>query len=182
MLLRRTAGANQVVEQVQEQPRRIIVRRASAQEILERSKSRTPHAVVADSAVEREQATKRAKAQIEKQLKLISDASDQIDSAHLQLEQAYKIIEAQLRLVNLDSHNDGVYVAALIQQWTKQQRTIDPKRYRAKVSNSAFWGSIEVSVSKAKEFLTDREINDIADVKPGVSTGFKLKVEKIKRK
>lgn len=181
MLLRRSSVPAQVVETKPEPLRRLVLRR-SPQEILSKAATKQAHAVVADSAVDREQAVKRARARIDAQLKLVSEANDKIDSAQQEIAQAYKIIEAQLRLVNISEHDDGLYRARLREHFTRQQRTIDPKRYRNKVSNDAFWGSIEVSVTKAAEFLTDKEINDIADVKPGVSSGFKLEVDKIKRK
>lgn len=161
--------------------RRMLVRPRSAEEILKRAALRTPHAVTEDSAPARDAAVKRAQAVIDGQLKLISDAYDRIDAAHAEVVQAHKIIEAQLRLVNLEHHTDGVYYAELKEQWTRQTRDIDPKKYRTKVSNDAFWGSITVSVTKAGEFLTDREINEISDVVPGKMTGYALKVEKVER-
>lgn len=122
----------------------------------------------------------RAKVEIEKQLKLISNAHRQIDDAQIISEQAHKVVEAQLRLANLTEHTDGVYKAALVEVWSRQSRTIDPKKFKAHVGDIAFWGSIKVSVEKASEHLTEKELAAVSDIQAGRMTGISLKVDKHK--
>lgn len=135
-----------------------------------------------NAAVFREARAQEAKAKIDAQLKLVSEAEAAIDEAQAKLAEAYKLIEAQLKLADLTIHSDGVYIAELKEQWTNQTRDIDPKKFRNKVEAEVFWNSIAVSVTKAKQFLSERELNDISDVKPGVKVGVLLKVKKIEPK
>lgn len=135
-----------------------------------------------NAAVHRSATEAAAKLKIDEQLKLISDAERQIDDAQIVIAQAYKMIEAQLRLANLTLHSNGAYVAEIKEQWTNQSTDIDPKKFRNRVSDEAFWGSINVSVTKAKTFLTVIELQQIADVTPGRKTGETLKVSKIEPK
>lgn len=135
-----------------------------------------------NAAIHRASIESAAKQKIDEQLKLVSEAERQIDDAQVVIAQAYKMIDAQLRLMNPRIHSNGSYIAEIKEQWTNQTMDIDPKKFRNKVSDDAFWGSISVSVMKAKNFLTKIEIENIADVKPGVKIGEVLKVHKIEPK
>lgn len=135
-----------------------------------------------NAAIHRASTESAAKEKIDEQLKLISDAERQIDDAQVIIAQAYKMIDAQLRLANLRVHSNGSYIAEIKEQWTNQTMDIDSKKFRNKVSDEAFWGSISVSVMKAKNFLTKIELEAIADVKPGMKVGETLKVSKIEPK
>lgn len=135
-----------------------------------------------NAAVHRAGTEQAARQKIDEQLKLISDAERQIDEAQIVIAQAYKMVEAQLRLANIMFHSNGLYLAEIKEQWTNQSTDIDPKKFRVKVPDAAFWGSISVSVTKAKSFLTAKELSEIADVKPGMKIGEVLKVSKIEPK
>lgn len=135
-----------------------------------------------NAAVFREARAQEARTKIDAQLKLVSEAEAAIDAAHTKLEEAYKMIEAQMKLADLQVHSNGGYIAEIKEQWTNQTRDIDPKKFRNRVAAEVFWGSISVSVTKAKNFLSERELNDISDVKPGQLVGHVLKVKKIEPK
>lgn len=54
---------------------------------------------------------------------------------------------------------------------------ISPKEYWAAVEEDAFFASVSVSVTKAKEHLSGKELNEIAEVTPGVKGPPTLKAE-----
>jgi hypothetical protein len=137
--------------------------------------------VIAGSATDLFQRTEKVKIEVERQLKSISDAYAAIDQAQAAAETAMKIVEAQLRSVNLKSHSDGMYVAELAEVWTRQSTKIDPKKFRAHVEADVFWESIKVSIEKAKEYLSEKELVGISDIEPSKLTGVFLKVNKVKR-
>lgn len=145
--------------------------------------TKTIHAIrapLAGSVADNFSRTAKAKQQIEVQLKLISKAYDAIDTAQEIVDTACKVLEAQLRLVNLKSHSDGVYVASLEEVWSRQSRVIDPKKFRAQVDAEVFWGAIKINIDQAKDHLSEKELARISDVTPGALTGIKLKVAKEK--
>lgn len=159
----------------------LIVRR-KLQEQVTQQRTTTPtlvagrRPVLAGSAADLHAQKERVKREIEKHLKLISDAHQQIDNAQVIVDNAHKVIEAQLRLVNLTSHSNGVYVAAMVEVYSRQSRTIDPKKFKAHVGDDVFWGSIKVSVESASAHLTDKELAAVSDIKAGRLTGVQLKI------
>ena len=132
-----------------------------------------------NTASDKSRMVAKAKLAIEEQLILISKYEDEIDVAVEQIAQATKIVEAQLKLAGLTCHSYGDHVAEIIEQWTNQSRNIDPKKFRNKVPVEVFWSSIEVSLTKAKAHLTEKEINEIADVVPSQFKGKVLKIKKL---
>lgn len=158
----------------------------TAEEVVETTPETTPETPTrrlrltsANTAMDASKTATRAKAAIDEQLKVISKSEADIDVAAAQITQANKIIEAQLQLAGLTHHTDGVYLAEIIDQWTNQSRNIDPKKFKNQVTNDVFWESIEVSLTKAKAHLTEKEINEIADVVPSQFKGKILKVKKL---
>lgn len=137
---------------------------------------------VAGSATDNHQRLEKAKQAIEAQLKLISESYDAIDAHQAAADQASKVIEAQLRLVNLTEHDDGVYRAKIAEVWSRQSRKIDPKKFKACVASEVFWDSVNVNIGKAEEYLSAKELNTMSDVVPSKLTGRVLKIEKIKTK
>lgn len=150
--------------------------RPSAAEILARAKEREAAPAVGTSEVEKVKLEKRSRARIDEQLKLIAKAEADIDDAQARIESAHRIIEAQLRLCNISFHSDGLFNAELVEQWTRQARVIDPKKFKLAVSNDVFWKSISVNVGEAAKHLSEKEIAEIADVKPPQKQGIILKV------
>lgn len=132
-----------------------------------------------NAAVFREARAQEARTKIDAQLKLVSEAEAEIDAAQAKLSEAYRMIEAQMKLADLEVHSDGAYIAEIKEQWTNQTRDIDPKKFRNRVEAEVFWGSIAVSVTKAKHYLSERELNEISDVHPGKLVGKVLKVKKL---
>lgn len=123
-----------------------------------------------------------ARKKIDAQLKLIAEAERKIDDAQVQIARAHEDIEQLLRSAKLDSHTDGVRIAELIEKFTRQGRTIDPKKFKAKVTADVFWDSVEVSISKASKHLSEKELNSISDVVPSKSTGYHLVIREAKSK
>ena len=115
-------------------------------------------------------------------LKLISDAEGAIDRAQQTIDASVARIEAKMRDHNLPVMDNGTLIAEIKETFTRQQRTLDPKKFRSKVTNAQFWDCIEVSVSKASAYLGDKELNSIADVVPAKSLGYSLKIKPLKAK
>lgn len=184
MLITRTRPVAPVVQAQKPTARRMVFARSKVDvaSILASAAGKIPRTTSVDSAASREATAARAKVVIETNLKLISEAERKIDEATLEITQAYKIVEAQLKLAGLDAHSNGVLVASLVEKWTRQSRTIDPKKFRNKVANEVFWSSISVNLTKAGEHLTDKELTDMSDVVPGKSQGFSLEIKPVKVK
>ncbi len=151
----------------------------SVEEILSKATLREVKPTSEDCAATRAQIAQRAKKAIDAQLKLISVAEVQVDIAHAKIEQAYKIIDAQMRQANIEIHTDGAYVAELTENFTRQQRDVDPKIFKNRVSNDVFWASIEVIFSKALQHITDAELTEMATIIPAKSTGITLKIKRV---
>lgn len=132
-------------------------------------------------------ATRAAKArvgreEIDQLLKLIAESEYQIDEAVARNELAYKRIEEILREHNLSEHSNGVHRAFLEQVFTRQTRTIDPKKFRAAVASDDFWKAVSVSISVAETMLTEKEMNAITDVVPAKANGYVFKCKKVERR
>jgi lipoate-protein ligase B len=132
-----------------------------------------------DNAASREKAKAAARVKIDEQLKLISDAEATIDKAQEQIQRCHVEIEELLRGANMTYHSDGQSVAELLEQFTRQSRTIHPQKFRNKVTNEIFWKCAQISVTEALKFLTDREVNDLSDVIEPKSMGTVLKIKKM---
>ena len=123
-----------------------------------------------------------ARAQINEQLKLIANAEHAIDEAQAAINAAHERVDQLMRSVNLSEHTNGVHVATIEEQFSRQQRTIDPQKFRNSVPNDVFWKSLSISIEKAKDHLSDKEFNRIATVIPGKSMGYTLKINRVKVK
>lgn len=132
----------------------------------------------------KEASKKRARKAIEENLKLISLAEVAIDEATAQIDRAYKAVDAEMRLAELASYTHEGYLAEITENWTRALRVIDPKKYRNKVTDEVFWASVEVGVTKAKEYLTDTEIDKLLskDSKNAEPKGKTLKINKMSGK
>ena len=149
---------------------------ASASSVDQRRRLRTTSA---NTAASRAPVIAAAKKLIDEQLKLIAKAEAKIDEATRDIDNANGKIEDAMRDVGILEHLYGVHCAEIVEQWTNQRTSIDPRKFRAKVSNEAFWGSIEVALGKARTFLNEQEILAIADVVPSQKVGTKLKITRV---
>lgn len=119
------------------------------------------------------------KLQIDEELKSIAKAERAIDEATVKIDASYAKIDSLMRSINLHEHTNGVHVAEIVEQWTKQQRVIDPMKFKNAVPNKLFWKAVSVNIAKAGDYLTEKEINDIADITPGKKTGDVLKIKRL---
>lgn len=154
-------------------------RRISAAEILQKAAARRSKPVTADSAANRATAAAEARREIDEQLKLISTAEHAIDDAQADIASAYRVIEEKLRAHNLTSHSNGSHFAELVEQFSRQSRTLDPKKFRAAVANDVFWDCVSVNIGKAEQHLSEKEILKISDVVPAKLMGIILKIKKL---
>jgi hypothetical protein len=115
-------------------------------------------------------------------LKLISESDDAIDRAQAAKEAAIARIEERMRDHRLPTVDNGKLIAELSEHFTRQGITIDPRKFKAKVTNDQFWGSIKVSVTEARQLLGEKELLGISDVVPATSLGFSVKIRELKKK
>ena len=139
-------------------------------------------AVSKNNAAERARQAEGARNDIDHLLKSISQNDADIDAAWERNQRAYKEIERLLRAHNLLTHTDGAYIAQILENFTRQSRTIDPKKFKAKVGDDTFWKVVEVPIGKAEGLLTDKELAGVVDVVPGKSTGFVFSVKPVGRR
>ena len=142
--------------------------------------------VTTNNAAARERMQNEARKVVEAELKLISKAEHAIDLATAQISLSHERMKDAMFAAGLQVHecatDYGQYIAEIVEQWTKQSRTIDPQKFRNKVTNDVFWGCIGVMIGAAKEHLTEKEINDLSDVVPSQFVGRNLKVQKVEPK
>lgn len=143
---------------------------------------RRPQPIVANNAATRAAKAKVARAEIDRFLKLIAEAEYAIDEAVARNNLAYAQIEAIMREHNIEEHSNGVHIALIEQVFSRQTRTIDPKKFKAAVASEDFWKAITVSITEASKILTEKELNTVSDVTPGKSQGFLFKCKRVERK
>lgn len=115
-------------------------------------------------------------------LKLISDCDEAIDRAQESKDVALAKVEALMRQHKMSTMDNGRLLAEISEVFTRQSRTIDPKKFRAQVTANVFWECTEISLTKAKQHLGEKEMNAISDIVPSRSTGFVLKVRELPKK
>lgn len=123
--------------------------------------------------------TQDVRAKLDGLLQLIATKEAALDIVQAELDAAHKATEALMREAKLNVHSHGNLTALIEQTFSRQSRSIDPKKFRNAVSDAVFWSSIDVSVTKASKHMAPLELARIADTVPGKSTGF---VFKLKRK
>lgn len=126
-------------------------------------------------------AEEKARSSVREDLKLLATLDADIDAIMEKREAALSRIDQTMREARLSVVTGSGKTAELSESFTRQARVIDPQLFRNRVSNEAFWGSITVSVQKAKEFMSERELDTISDVVPAQSLGVKLKVTDAKK-
>lgn len=135
-----------------------------------------------NTAAARARAASEAKPLIEEQMKLIANAEAEIDAAQERLQAAHEEVERLMRSANMSSHDNGVYVASIAEQFSRQQTYVDPKKFRAKVAAEDFWSCVSVEVGKAKGIMGVKEFMAIADIKESQSLGYKFSIKPSKAK
>lgn len=115
-------------------------------------------------------------------LKLISDSNAAIDAAKANADAAHDKIDALMRLHKIDSIDDGHLSAQLRETFSRQGRALDPKRFRAQVTQDVFFECVSVSLAKAQEHMGEKALNAICDITPATSLGVSLSITEIRRK
>ncbi len=90
-------------------------------------------------------------------------------------------IEHDMKAAALDKVDDGVYQATYQGTMGKSSRTIDPEKFSEAVEEDAFWSCINVSVTAAAKYLTDKEIDAISETVPGKMSEPKLSIKLLKK-
>lgn len=138
-----------------------------------------PRRMRLNAAVERETVTD-ARPKLDELLQLIAKKEAELDVVQAELDAAHKATEALMREAKINVHSHGNLTALIEQTFSRQSRSIDPKKFRNAVSDAVFWSSIDVSVVKASKHMAPLELARIADTIPGKSTGFTFKLKRKK--
>lgn len=140
---------------------------------------RFAHANTAAAQAAREQS---ARVTLEEDLQSIANVEAEIDVLLEKLGGFHKKVEQTLRDSRMSSYSNGVHVAKLEETFSQQRATVDPKRFKAQVTDKDFWECVSVQVGKAKEVLGEKEFFRIADVVPGKSNGIAFTLKAVKKK
>ena len=122
------------------------------------------------------QKTAEARRQAEKLLHLIAEKEQAIDEATDAISQAFAEIEALVREHKLGDVSAGTKTASIVEQMGRSSTHIDPKRFKAAVSDKDFWACVKVQVGEAEKVMSKKEFVQVADVTPAPSLGYVLKV------
>ena len=114
-------------------------------------------------------------------LKSISEVEEQIDALTEQLNVLHARVETSMRDARLSTVEGSTKIAEMRESFSRQSITIDPRKYRNKVTQADFWASIEVSVTAARKIMAEKELLGISDVVPAKSLGTRLSVKDKKR-
>ncbi len=118
------------------------------------------------------------------------DRLNSIANMQTQIEQLQKRMAEEEAEVFVAMENGGIEhldgdgcFADIVQPSGKSQNIIDPKGLRkALPADADYYACISVSVTKAKEFLGEKELKKITTTIPATPGARKLKVSKIKEK
>lgn len=117
------------------------------------------------------------------------DRLNSIANMQTQIEQLQKRMAKEEAEVFVAMENGGIEhldgdgcFADIVQPSGKSQNIIDPKGLRKQLSDDEYYQCISVSVTKAKEFLGEKELKKITTTIPATPGARKLKVSKIKEK
>lgn len=135
-----------------------------------------------DTAASRAVQRRTATEEIDDQLKSVAILEAELDKVHAKLTEHHATIEAMMRENRISEHSDGKYVVAVKESFSRQSITIDPKKFKANVPDKAFWDSITVGVTKAREHIGEKELMRISDVVAGKSTGFVFSLSSVDKK
>lgn len=135
-----------------------------------------------NTAGDRAIAASRARSVVDAQLKLISEAEHEIDEAQTRLTSAWNEVEKAMKDGGITEHSNGVHYAEITENWSRQSRIIDPKKFKNHVANEVFWDSIKVSLEAAGNHLSKVELDSLSDVVPSKLLGRVLKIKKIEPK
>jgi hypothetical protein len=91
-------------------------------------------------------------------------------------------IGVELAANKIKAHETVDGIAAYEKKQSRSTRTINPKEYQELVSKEDFLESVKVSITKAKQFLSEREIEQISDSDRPVTTTEELIFKPASRK
>lgn len=138
--------------------------------------------VVRNNAATRAQQADTARERMDAHLQTIANLDVELDDVMARLEKEHEAVEKILRESKLGKHSDGKYTVSIDEVVSRSSRTVDPKRFKASVTDKDFWGCVSVSVTKAEKVLSERELNEISRIEPGKVTGYAFKLKRIERK
>ena len=135
-----------------------------------------------NNAAERAAKTGEARATIDHYLAIVRENDRKIDEAVQSSASIYEAIEKIMRENNMTAHTNGVYETEIKEQFSRQGRTVDPKKFKANVASEDFWKAIKVSLEAAKTLMTEKELNAISDIVPATSMGHIFKIRTVEKK
>jgi hypothetical protein len=102
----------------------------------------------------------------------------QLDEVMSHINEEHATVEKLMRDNNLSYHTNGVYEPEIVETFSRQDRTIDPKKFKNAVADKDFWSCVSIPVGAAKKVLSEKELATISDVVPPKLLGYFYKCKK----
>ena len=120
------------------------------------------------------------KAEVTARLQLIAQNNAAIDAAAASNDTLYAEIEKILRDNNSPGITDGHLQAEIVPVYSRVSRDIDVAQLMKRLKLPEFLACVSVSVTEAKKFLSEKEIDAISTKSGGEKTGEKLSIKEVK--
>lgn len=109
-------------------------------------------------------------------LQSIAKAREQAAIAEQQAATAEAALFDLLHSTGVQSHQLGNILAEIVRPAGKAANIIDPKALRSLLDDKSYYACVSVSVTKAKEYLSAKELAGITTTIPGTTGPSKLKI------
>jgi hypothetical protein len=94
------------------------------------------------------------------------DAEDTMLAAQHELENLREKAQATMKAARLETHSCAAGDLKIVVPSGRSSTYISPKLFQEFVTPEEFLESVKISVTKAREYLSGKEMNDIAEVTP----------------
>lgn len=115
------------------------------------------------------------------QLQLLEDLSTEEDELARRRKEIEEEIERLMRAGELKETDDGVLAASYKPVMGKSSTTVDPLKFKKFAGDAAFWKCVQIPVTKAREFIAEKQFGQVATVVEGKPGAPKLIITRIKK-
>ncbi len=107
----------------------------------------------------------------------IAATEEQILALQAQAVQLHEETFKEMKRLGLKEQKNGRCDAEIVRPAGRSKTEIDPREYQEAVDDDAFYDSVSVSISKAKEHLSGKELAAVSKVTPATPGNPVLKVK-----
>ena len=127
------------------------------------------------------EATKERESKARNILQSIADIDSEKATIDARRAELVEQLEEEMRRVKALSVTEGMATAAFVRPSGKSVVTIDPRKFEESVDDDEFYSCITVSVTKAKQVLSQKALNRISSVAPAKLGEETLKITYAKK-